>query len=116
MNDPLDELRQKFRYVGDKKDKWTILCGENWGGDCDDFALTALWLISGKSWLRFWWMIITFQAMFWQASTPGGPHIMLWVKEKGWIDNWYRKWSSGPRHKRVFPYIAPFLAIVLLVK
>jgi hypothetical protein len=112
----LDELTQNFRYVPDRKDKWTLLGGNQWEGDCEDFALTALWLVAGKSWLRLWYLVITFQAMLWLAWTPAGLHMMLWVRGKGWIDNWYPTWSSKTRHKRIAPYLAPMLAFVLLIK
>lgn len=116
MNDSLDELRARFAYKLDKKDTWTLLGGENWQGDCEDFSLTALYLTAGKSWLRLWWMVITFQAMFWRADTANGPHMMLWVKGKGWIDNWYPTWSNQARHKKRYPLVAPLLAMTLLLK
>lgn len=110
----MKELCDRFVYQSDRKDRWTILGDGNWHGDCEDFALTALWLLSGKSWLRLWWLVLTCQAVIWHASTAGGPHVMLWVRGKGWIDNWYPVWSSYARHQRVFPYLAPILAIKLL--
>ncbi len=107
----------RFIYKSDRVDRWTILSDDRgWEGDCDDFALTVLWQVAGKSWLRLWWLVLTCQAMIWRADTAAGPHVMLWVKGRGWIDNWYPEWGPKPRHRRRWPYIAPLLAIVLLLK
>ena len=116
MLDSLHELRARFVYKTDQKDRWTLLQGNDWCGDCEDFALTALWLLAGGSWLRLWWWVLTCQAMLWKADTPNGPHVMLWVKGMGWIDNWYPTWNQTPQHRRVWPYVAPALAITLLLK
>lgn len=112
----INQLQEKFVYTADRKDMWNLLGTGHWNGDCEDFALTALWLTADKSWLRVWWWVITMQAMLWKAKTAKGPHVMLWVRGKGWIDNWYPEWGPQAQHKKVFPYIAPLLAITLFLK
>jgi predicted transglutaminase-like cysteine proteinase len=115
--DPLRELRARFKYKADARDKWSLLDGENFAGDCEDFSLTALWLLAGRSWPRLWWMVLTFQAVFWHARlSNGGGHVMLWVRGHGWIDNIYPTWSPVPRIQRLFPIIAPGLALSLILK
>jgi len=45
----------------------------------------------------------------------GGSHMPLWVKGKGWIDNWHPQYSDKPRHKKRFPAIFPVAVIKLLL-
>ena len=90
MTDPLDDLRARFIY-------------------------TAAWMLAGRSWLRFWWWVITCRIVFWRAISGGQTHMMLWVRGRGWIDNIYPQF--GPRrHRRLFPLWGPFLAVPLLFK
>lgn len=117
---PITDLIERFSYTADKRDRWTLLDAPSGPlyGDCEDYSLTALWLCAGKSWLRLWWLVITFQAMFWLTRTPrtGELHMMLWVRGRGWTDNIYPEWSTTPHHPRLFPYVAPLLLFVLLIK
>jgi len=115
-NNPLRELLMRFKYKADKRDKWTLLDGENFSGDCEDFSLTVLWLMAGRSWVRVWWLVLTFQAMIWHTRVSSGGHAMLWMRGHGWIDNIYPQWSEKPRHRRVFPYLAPIMAVSMLIK
>lgn len=114
----IKNLQDRFIYKADKWDTWTVLKNESGPlyGDCDDFALTALWIEAKGSWLRILWLVATFQAMLWYTRSPNGEgHYMLWMKGKGWIDNWYPDWGKR-RHPRVLPYVLPLFLIGLLVK
>ena len=115
----IEDLSRRFQYTSDRADKWTVLDAQSGPlrGDCEDFSLTALWLLAGRSWPRLWWMVLTFQAVFWHARlSNGGGHVMLWVRGYGWIDNIYPTWSPVPRIRRLFPIIAPMLALKLTMK
>ena len=120
IHDPLADLKSRFVYTRDKRDGWTLLSAPTGPlhGDCEDWAYTALWLCAGKSWWRFWWMICTFQAVVWWTKFhgTGEPHVMLWVPGRGWTDSYYPDWSPAPRHPKKWPYLAPVLALVLLIK
>lgn len=52
---------ESFVYVPDDKDEWRILkpIDDMYFGDCEDYALTYLFLYSGKSWTKFWLNLIT---------------------------------------------------------
>ena len=82
-------------------------------GDCDDFALTVLYLTEGKSWLRVAWVLFTFQAVFWLVKSPQNKfwprHVALWHRRHGWIDSTRREWRSdaGP-HRRILPILWPW--------
>jgi hypothetical protein len=108
----------RFRYRADARDRWTLLDSPPFEGDCEDFALTAAWMIAG-GWWRFWWGVVTCRFVFWMvwAEDPAGreAHCALWVRGLGWIDNIYP--SFGARmHRLRWPVLAPLLAMTLLLK
>ena len=118
MNHDLELLAKHFQYRSDGKlDNWHIMPMDNLRGDCDDYAVTALYLMCKGSLLKFWLKIITFQAVFWFTKSPtGGGHLVLWMRDHGYIDNWDRKWVTKDYMKQegykfVFPWLAPFVAL-----
>lgn len=119
VNEELQSFRNRFRYKSDAEDVWTVL-KEPTGpvhGDCDDFALTSLWIVAGHSWLRMLWWVTTFQACMWYTRSPkGGGHAMLWVKGYGWTDNWYPVWNEKPQHPRYMPWVLPVFVLALILK
>jgi len=96
MNHDLELLAKNFKYKSDKDlDSYRILPLEDPQGDCDDYATTALYLACDKSLFKFWFKLLTFQALMWRTYSPdGGPHLVLWLRGHGYIDNWQRKWTS----------------------
>ena len=117
MNHHINDLANTFSYKPDGQlDNWRIMDPDNYVGDCDDYAVTALYLECDKSLLKFWWMLITFQATFWFTKSPaGGGHLVLWVRGEGYIDNWdnrlYRPKSAFSEYKFLFPWPFPFVAM-----
>jgi hypothetical protein len=114
----LEDLNARFVWTADKRDKWTIMKAVEGPltGDCEDYALTALWLLSGRSWLRLWWMVITWRAIVWNVRHAGygpgrGNHVALWVTGRGWIDSSIPHWAPSTPHSKRFPYVAPLLAL-----
>lgn len=118
MRDPLDDLRARYSYRVETRDRWTILSAPvGWlSGDCDDFALTAAWLLAGRSIWRMLWWIATFRLMPWSTVTEwGAPHMALWVRGRGWICNIHPEF--GPcRHRLRLPYILPLFLAAALAK
>lgn len=106
---------ERFRYQADGADRWSLI-EDSARGDCEDFALTVLWIRAGRSWLRLFWMVLTMRAMLWHTRSGGRGHVMLWVAGRGWIDNVFPSWSHSPRHPRIYPIIAPLLALKILLK
>jgi len=105
-------MRRVFVYKPDKGESWTIMThdGSKLYGDCEDFALTLLHAISDGSKLKFWFYLITFQAVIWHCKTAGGEqHVQLWFRGK-WIDNIYSTWDDNHRHSLRFPYPFPLVA------
>ena len=108
----LDTFIRRYRWRQDNIDGWQVVAAE---GDCDDFALTAAYLMCGGSWLKFWWKVLTLQMVFWLSLTKDDQrHMVLWLRGYGWIDNIYPNWSGSPRHRRVAPLPFPVVAFKML--
>jgi hypothetical protein len=108
-----------FNYIPDEGfDDWRIHKEYTWfSGDCEDFALTLLYRLSGMSMLKFWWNVLTLQAVFWYVIAPTGQgHAVLWYKGK-WADNTMKNWYTTAEmpHKRRWPYPGPALLIKFAV-
>jgi hypothetical protein len=122
MPQDIQDLALRFKWTSDGKfDSYRILdaAGGPLEGDCDDFAVTALWLAEGKSMLRFWWALLTFRAVIWYVRGKGfASHVVLWHRKHGWIDNQNPTW--GPRKFPMsFPapiFMAAFKMLVGKVK
>lgn len=118
MTNAAIEMRNTFRYVGEEPgwDSWRILKDTPRKGDCEDFALTTLWLVAGQSIIRFWWYLVTFQAIIWHVRTPRGVgHAELWFRGQS-IDNISPNWKPEHMHKRWFPYLWPLVAFKMLTR
>ena len=107
-------MRRVFVYKSDKGESWQIMSGwEADGklrGDCEDFALTILYTIADGAKVKFWFYLVTFQAIIWHCKTAGGEqHVQLWFRGK-WIDNIYPTWGDSHRHSLRFPYPFPLVA------
>jgi len=92
----LDELATGFEYESEKTDNWRILKLDQHGkcnGDCDDYACTALYIVTGSLW-GFWKALILGDAKIHYVITAnGGGHAVLGYKDE-YIDNWSRKFVS----------------------
>lgn len=98
------ELKTRFRYKVDKPfDSWRVMADDDgdWLGDCDDFAVTALWLLVGRSRAAFVSALIKGTAELWYVTTQRGtPHMTLrW--RGAWICNSYPTPSPNCRFKKV---------------
>jgi len=98
----LEELNERFVYRRDPgRDRWSVLTSKTGPliGDCEDYALTVLWIEAGHDVAEMHRMVLRGKAALWRTHTMPGPehtHMMLWVKGKGWIDNTHKKWSKTP--------------------
>ena len=114
----LDDFNSRFVWRKDGwLDTWRVLQGKGaLYGDCDDYAMTMLWITAGSSW-RVWWWLLTFQAVpWWVWATPGGElHLALWVRGNGWIDNIKPSWKPTCGHRRIAPVLSPIVAFKLLL-
>lgn len=111
MSGALDNIQSRFIYTKDGRvDTWSVTKGNGpIEDDCDGYALTMLWKLSGENWFRFWWLQLSFQACFWYVTSyNGNGHAILWYKG-WWTDNmedgWYK--TRHMRHTRRLPYCIP---------
>ena len=107
----MEDFARRFRYREDGRiDSFRIIWrpeGEM-HGDCDDRAVTSLWLVEGRSMIRFWLALISGRAAIWRCTLPdGGRHAILWHRGHGWIEQGNGgMWTEEPaedlplRHKR----------------
>lgn len=84
-------------------------------GDCDDFAMTVGYELSGRSFIKFLWFMITFQHVYWIVRDPtGGPHMCIWARGYGWSDNWHSQWNQAVTpHKKRYPMPWPIVLVKL---
>ncbi len=94
----LEDLTENWEYKPDSRGGyWKVLEPNRHGkyrGDCEDFALTALFILSDGSWKTFWKEIIFGDAKLQRVKSPaGGNHVVL---EYGnlYIDNWAKKFQN----------------------
>ena len=117
MVDNIQQLAKSFKYKSDGRlDNWRIMTEGQYEGDCDDYAVTSLFIYCDNSLVKFWWMLISFQAILWRTKSPaGGGHLVLWVRGEGYIDNWsdrmFRPKSEMSEYKFLFPWPFPFVAM-----
>jgi len=117
------DLNTRFTYRRDTGERWTILRGDGpVQGDCEDYALTLIWLYEARSILRFWFGLLIFRYVIWHCVSPGGEkHAIVWCRGRGWTDNIQRRMvrrtdlkAAGYRLR--FPYIAPTILLKFLLR
>ena len=118
------DLNNRFVYQADEGEYWRILKGDGAiRGDCEDYSLTLIWLLEGRSLLRFWLALITFKYLIWHCTSPDGEgHAVMWVRGVGWTDNIQRRVVPNRKELRAlgyrlrFPNIAPMVALKFLLR
>lgn len=98
MDKHVEHLNETWKYLYDDdqygSDTWTIMKEPPYEGDCEDYALTLLWLMSGKSMVNFWINVITMQAQLRRVRMKrGGFHVVLKVGDL-YADNWTKKFVT----------------------
>lgn len=106
----LADLNARFKWIADGRlDSWRILKTPTGAlrGDCDDYAVTALYCVAGSMW-KFWWLVISCQAIFWLTRAENGEkHVVLWVRKHGYIDNICPAFQPETPHSKIIPFILP---------
>lgn len=93
----LEYLTDNFKYVSDRGgDNWRILTSPSadgkYYGDCEDFSLTALYLLEG-SLFKFWKALVFRKAKICFCKVNGGGHAVLRYEGR-YIDNIQKVWCS----------------------
>jgi len=114
----MKDLNARFQYKSDTEqhnlqEKWTILRNPTGPlvGDCEDYALTALWMIEGKNDSAFHQSLKTGQAKIWFCYTPSSVAHAVLDYNGLMIDNIQKDWKSkeafehlGYKFERPFTY------------
>lgn len=118
----VDHLNETWKYLYDNdqygSDTWVIIKEPPYEGDCEDYALTLLWLMSDRSMVNFWVNIFTMQAQLRRVITKNGRgHVVLKVGEL-YADNWTQKFvtweemESQCGHKKYLWMYDPILVVL----
>lgn len=91
----ISELTRNWTYKADgKRGRWKIL-DKPYKGDCEDFALTALYLLSDKSMVTFWKALLKGDAAIVTCKSPKGNRHAILRYGKQYTDNWF-EWRKQP--------------------
>lgn len=95
------QVNEEFEYTRDPdqykfSDVWRIMKPGQMQGDCEDYALTILWMLAGKKRRRMLWWLITRKAKlhFYRHEERGSFHAGLQFKDR-FVDNISRRWNDG---------------------
>jgi hypothetical protein len=84
-----------YKYDPEGRDVWFVIKLNEQGmyrGDCEDYSLSVLYyVVCQGSWLKFWWLLFTFQAEICGCDTKNGGHAVLRYGDQ-YIDNWSKAW------------------------
>jgi len=124
------EVAKRFVYITDKKkygffETWAVMdtSEEKWTGDCEDYSLTVLWLISNKSKRTFLFNILLnpdYGMKFVRYIKTGEGHAVLNYKDQ-YCDNIQKSWFSKNNTKKYnqyhwkWPIPGPLICINLIL-
>lgn len=93
-------LNRRFEYEADSWfwDRWSILKDTPARGDCDDYALTLAWLLSGCSMRKLIRNIWRGRVTFMHCVTDNGEDHLILGWGGYWIDNMGQQWLKHMPH------------------
>ena len=92
----LEHLNKNFKYVYDKnaygkRDAWYVMKQVPFEGDCEDYSLTYLYEVSGRSYIKMFWNLIFGGYKIKFCTVRGEGHAVLRYKER-YLDNIQKEW------------------------
>lgn len=113
----LQKLNQRFRYKYDKdqygrREHWAIMTNESGPlvGDCEDYSLTLLWYLEGKSLKNMFKALFSRKAEMWFCKGERGIGHAVLKYEGKWIDNNKQRWVDGfPNYDMKWRYPIPLI-------
>lgn len=116
--DAVKWVGERFVYMYDKKmpisDAWFVMPERQDGklrGDCDDFALTCIWLACDRNvWKFIWFVVILHKYRVYFSKAPNGENHLVGYADGLWFDNWTREalpkdqFLDRTKHKILFFY------------
>ena len=94
----LEHLNKNFQYVYDKnaygkRDAWYVMKQLPFEGDCEDYSLTYLYEVSGRSYIKMFWNLIIGKYKICYCQVKGEGHAVLRHREL-YLDNIQKKWCE----------------------
>ncbi len=95
----LEDVSKNFTWLSDadqfgKREAWYIMREKPYLGDCEDFALTVLYNIKGRSVFKMLMSMTFLQSKVHYCTAPNGV-LHNTLRYKGWYtDNWEYKWCT----------------------
>ena len=94
----LEHLNKNFKYVYDKnaygkRDAWYVMKHVPFEGDCEDYSLTYLYEVSGRSYTKMFWNLIFGGYKICYCQVKGDGHAVL-RHNKLYLDNIQKKWCE----------------------
>ena len=94
----LEHLNKNFKYVYDKdaygkRDAWYVMKQLPFEGDCEDYSLTYLYEVSGRSYIKMFWNLIFCGYKICYCQVNGDGHAVLRHHEL-YLDNIQKKWCE----------------------
>ena len=94
----LEHLNKNFQYVYDKnaygkRDAWYVMKYVAFEGDCEDYSLTYLYEVSGRSYIKMFWNLIFGGYKVCYCQVKGDGHAVL-RHNKLYLDNIQKKWCG----------------------
>ena len=94
----LEHLNKNFKYVYDKnaygkRDAWYVMKQLPFEGDCEDYSLTYLYEVSGRSYVKMFWNLIFGGYKICYCQVKGDGHAVLRHHEL-YLDNIQKKWCE----------------------
>ena len=95
LSEAVKTVSEKFEYVSDTgsflKDRWTVMSERDgkYRGDCEDFSLTIMSMVSGGVLSLLWNLFIGKYSLHFVASgaSQSGDHCVGRIGDM-WFDNW----------------------------
>lgn len=124
----VDYVGKRFKYLTDKKiiigDVWYVMPEHNqvMRGDCDDFAITSIWLACDRNIWKFILNVFILHRyrLYHATSRNGEPHIIGYAQGL-WFDNWTREavpeneFFATTGHKKWLFYPSPYTIYFMLL-
>tara|TARA_R100001443_G_scaffold102087_1_gene110121 strand:- start:2733 stop:3167 length:435 start_codon:yes stop_codon:yes gene_type:complete len=94
----LEHLNKNFTYVSDKnqygkREAWYVMKQLPFEGDCEDYSLTYLYEVSGRSYFKMFWNLIFGGYKICFCRVHGTGHAVL--RHHNWyLDNIQKKWCE----------------------
>lgn len=123
LDQAIAHVNQRFRYTADPRsfftDYWFVMQDRDgvMQGDCDDYAITVLWLLCGGSFWQFVWnVLVLHQYRLHRVRTRNGEYHVVTQVGNTWYDNWTRRAVSREQlfaetgHQYAMWYVSPVIA------